>query len=328
MGYLRFWLAVNVLLYHAWHSVFYTTGYLSVFCFFAISGYLITHICNQVYGPDANGYWRFFVNRSLRIYPNYLACLLISWGLFMLAAPGDELPQNLPVSTTDWLRNIFIVGLDNYEPRVIGAAWSLSVELIYYVIMVLVLARHRIVAHLFLIVTGLKLFTGFDIPWFSSQFNLLLEYGFYFSLGIVGYFHADWLVEHIKKYWLLTVSFAVFWHYFIPHIAWPPFYYEIGVIVCMPLILVCTQYRGREGSFDDVIGKLSYPLFLIHSAVIFVLMNKGFSAPVKTENIADNIWFIAAALAGSVAISLLLYWGIERPIENIRKSVRPRRVYV
>jgi len=88
MGYLRFWLAANVVFFHGWYEVFYTTGLLSVYCFFAISGFLITRICNETYALSFAGQSRFFLNRLLRIYPLYFVSLAFSTLIIYAASSG------------------------------------------------------------------------------------------------------------------------------------------------------------------------------------------------------------------------------------------------
>jgi len=227
----------------------------------------------------------------------------------------------MPTDATSWFRNIIVVWLDTYGQRVIGTAWSLSVELIYYVAMALFLARYRRLAYFFFVASGVKIFIGYDFEQIDPQVDRLFSFGFYFSLGIVGYFHRAQIVPKLKNYILPLICVAVFWHYFIPFIAWPPFYYPLGVVVCLPVILLCSLDRSKNGSLDDVLGRLSYPVFLMQSAVLYALKQVIFEEPEGAEHIV----FLGLALGISALIAYGFHRGVELPIEKYRKKIRPQK---
>ena len=52
-------------------------GAYAVFCFYMMSGYLMSKIINEVY-IDKSGPFRYMANRLLRIYPLYLTVLLLT----------------------------------------------------------------------------------------------------------------------------------------------------------------------------------------------------------------------------------------------------------
>jgi len=145
-------------------------GSYAVFAFYILSGYLMAHVLTDVYGFSPVGTSRFLANRILRIYSPYLAVLLMSIAIFfsIKSIPAEFYFSQHPKTLSDWLKNIFIFGLKPMSvipvPRLVGVAWTLYVELFYYLAMALFLARHRILI----------------IAWFS--FSLLLT----FYLGNTG----------------------------------------------------------------------------------------------------------------------------------------------
>src|SRR5436305_1931213 len=78
MGYLRFYLATSVFVWHfasRWTGTF-MFSFTAVFCFFIISGFYMSLILNGPYRTA--GLRAFYFNRALRLYPTYLAALLVA----------------------------------------------------------------------------------------------------------------------------------------------------------------------------------------------------------------------------------------------------------
>ncbi|WP_430395341.1 acyltransferase family protein [Ferrovibrio sp.] len=167
MGSIRFLLAISVLVHHSRSSLFgfdFVGGPLGVELFFVISGFYIALILNEKY-DFPGGLWAYGSNRALRIYPLYL----LVFGVAVFAAPFFSASKALVVTTyyahDNWanlplwsktyvgLSSLFLfgqevshfVGVDadggvkfklfglngNF---LIAPAWSLSVELTFYVL--------------------------------------------------------------------------------------------------------------------------------------------------------------------------------------------------
>src|SRR5262249_8406845 len=110
-------------------------GQLGVHLFFAISGFLITSLMireRMQYGRVSLA--KFYMRRSLRIFPLYYATILV-YVLLVLSleqnsAAGREFFHNLPAFctyTTNWF-----VRLTSGERVVFYFAWSLAVEEQFY----------------------------------------------------------------------------------------------------------------------------------------------------------------------------------------------------
>ena len=79
---------------------------------------------------------------------------------------------------------------------------------------------------------------------------------------------------------------------------------------------VARNVRAPDTPFDRHLGNLSFPLYLSHYAVIRILgdLEGGLSGP------ADKILVIVVALA----ISILIYVVIDRPLERMRSIATGR----
>ena len=149
-GILRLTLAFIVVLFH-YFPTGPMPGRIAVFCFYFISGYLVTRIVNERY-TGAGGLGRFAVNRFLRLYPTYLCVLafsLLVMRLLTLGGAGGILEANdmaLPATAGAWLRQFTIVGLTQwggnlYPARLVPVGFSLAIELVHYVLIALLLGR-------------------------------------------------------------------------------------------------------------------------------------------------------------------------------------------
>src|SRR4051794_25075595 len=169
MGIFRLLLALAVVILHAGtiNGYFLLTAAEAVQIFFVISGFYMALILNEKYlGP---GSFRLFIsNRFLRIFPTYWCVLvigLIAW-LISAALTGDAGPlsvyrqvSNIPALILLHLGNLFLIGQDwvlflgidannplfvsksfwlldqpLYKFQVIPPAWSLSIELCFYLV--------------------------------------------------------------------------------------------------------------------------------------------------------------------------------------------------
>ena len=148
LGLFRYLLALLVTLSHLWSGFAGWSGVMAVFCFYLISGYLMTSVLHESYGFTARGGQRYALNRFLRIFPTYWAVLLLSFLIVSWipkAAFMTNFKLSMPLAASDWLPNLFIVGLlDGPYKVLVPPAWSLDVELVFYLLMALGLSRSKL----------------------------------------------------------------------------------------------------------------------------------------------------------------------------------------
>lgn len=118
----------------------FSAGSLAVYVFFAISGFLVA--ASLLRNP---GLWRYGRNRFKRLYPAYLACLLLT--VFLLGPAFTTLPlrdyfgagsgawahllENLNPVTLSWQLPGVFAG-NPYPHAVNGSLWSLGLEVRWY----------------------------------------------------------------------------------------------------------------------------------------------------------------------------------------------------
>ncbi|MGD0536468.1 MAG: acyltransferase [Verrucomicrobiota bacterium] len=314
-----------------------TLGWGGVAVFFAVSGFCI-HLSFARSRAGGHPMMVFFVRRTFRIYPPYLAALL----LFALAFPGIRLTFTKPDDTWQFFSHLFMV--HNLDPATFfginSAFWSLAVEvqlyLIYPVLLWLV-ARLGWTATLILLGVvegGLRLLHGLDVTGLTAILpeclvNSPLFYWFSWSIGAA---LADaWEKKRIPAFPRNSVAFAL-----------------VAVVVCdwikplsafaFPLFSLATIFVIGRTLQNDVAstecprwlkhlnqaGVYSYSIYLLHQPLIRVgkiplkLLPHVFFPPIVVLGLCCLSWILVFLLA-----RLMFRW-IEQPGIRLGKLVLKR----
>lgn len=353
---LRFVLSSAVIMSHLWADAFGSSGSYSVTGFYVVSGYVITKVLNERYWRIDNGFKKFWLNRFLRLYPTYVASALIGLmaaSIFPEAAAALGIGLVLPASDAGrawlaqsgfdpaltpliWLVNVTIVGVQSpfiwtapiaFSPN----AWSISVELFFYLVLSLGAARSYaqgkfratavgFVGVLFSVI-GLRAVGALTYPDLAPVmrvndwmlfYKTFLGWTFFFAAGSAAYF----VDKALWPAWVRPVAFAA--------ALAGPFVYANTVHVMIALRFV---YGGVVAfalavNRDDIrsplarfLGDLSYPMFLTHwpaAALVGGMFGIAKNSPEA----------LATTFALTIAISSALVLLIERPIERLRAKYR------
>lgn len=329
---LRFFLAFNVVLFHLWNAVAPGAGPVAVLGFFFTSGFLITQIVQEIYTMPARA-WPFLLNRSLRIYPQYLAALAL--GLLAIHLyPGVAYHLNSylrwPQNAAEWLPQLAIFGLIDSGVRVLPATWTLGTELYFYLLIGLVTARSRRAAlALGLVSLPVGALCALKILPFEF-YGSPIGNGFVFALGSIGYFYRD-AVRIGSGTFVLACAAYLANLYLVPALEQTdvdaanlagsvlPFW-----VIVLFLVQHEVGHRTRLARVASVIGKIAYPMFLLHWAVGVVLSAWLFHglASFDMHGLREGARYFAAMFTGVLVCSLLFYVLIDQPIERYRRRVR------
>ncbi len=329
----RFLLAFNVVIFHIWNQVAPGAGPVAVLAFFYISGYLITQITQEVYAsPSQIG--AFFLNRFLRIYPQYLGAVmlgLVSIYCFPETAYGIHSNLSWPEGAAEWIPQFAIFGLYGADVRVLPAAWSLSTELYYYLLIGLLTGRSKKLAvALFAVSLPVGVLCALKILPFDF-YGHPLGNGFAFAFGSLTYFYRD-------AFSFTRAQFAIACAAYGLHTFAVPLLIEDGLddanlaasLLPFSLILVYIVHHDiknrRIAAWANVLGKLAYPLFLTHWAACVFASQLFFDGRANRDSgtIAKSAVYFLAVLAAALLISGLFYQLIDKPVERIRRNIRLR----
>ncbi len=361
MGLLRVLLALAVLFEHTGGIGGYTMigGPLAVQCFFIISGFYMGLVLNERYDRPALNR-AFYVNRALRIYGIYLFFLAIHVGLFaLLQARGIETPlanygqDRIPVIERVGLGllNITVIGQELpvwlrvsdghlvWSSRFLGSggdevfhfmmipmAWSLSLELTFYLIAPFIARRP---AGQIAAIAGLSLlarivaalFGWVDDPWSHRFFPFELAL---FLAGVLAYKgwaanKARWESGRARILALLVPAAILAWPLYLGNWSQDVFFTppRLALLVLVAVGLPAIHGWSRHNQRDRAVGELSFPVYLDH-LLVFSLIGV---IPVLKAN--PTLWTLATA-AVSMALAWLVVRMVDSRIEQFRRSLARR----
>jgi peptidoglycan/LPS O-acetylase OafA/YrhL len=329
----RFFLASNVVEFHLWNSLARGAGPVAVMAFFYLSGYVITQIVQEVY-TTAKRAGSFLLNRFLRIYPQYIVAVLLSLvAVYFYPEVTDHINDYMswPDGWAEWIPQFAIFGLYDSKVRLLPATWSLSTELYYYLLIGLVTGHsRRLTVALFLVSLPVGALCALHVLPFDF-YGHPIGNGFVFAFGSMTYFYRNSL--RVSRPLLAIACAAYLLHtYAIPLLG----DYDLsdgdiaGSLVSFSVIivyLVQNDFKGeRIVSFANLLGKLSYPMFLTHWTVcVFVsALFFGGRASYDAVTFLDGAIYFLSMFVAVMACSGLFYQFVDKPVERIRRAVRSR----
>jgi peptidoglycan/LPS O-acetylase OafA/YrhL len=130
-GQFRFLLAFLVLMYHSLE--FFPLGHYAVYVFFLLSGYWIFKMYEEKYQHYKNAYLVYIRSRLMRLMFVYWLILSIAIAVFFLKSYllNNHNWQGFSV-TEIFIKNILVLGLNSSPIIFITTAWSLEVEIQFY----------------------------------------------------------------------------------------------------------------------------------------------------------------------------------------------------
>jgi peptidoglycan/LPS O-acetylase OafA/YrhL len=331
-----------------------TGAAVSVQCFYIISGFLIALILNEKYvGPDGRSL--FYGNRFLRIFPLYwiflvlefivclagyvaahrgaLAVWLDNWSLLTTANAAFLILTNLLLfgqdctlflrlggSGLEWRTQFHLSDPGVFDFMFVPQAWSLSLELVFYLIAPFIVRRSVwsigliaaacLAARIAGYVMGLK-----NDPWSYRFFPFELSA---FLVGVLSY-RIGQRLKGIHLHGIAKVSaFGI-----IPAIILFPLYdpgaeifftaSRIGLYVYLIAALPVLYRLTKDADLDRIAGNLSYPVYLCHLIPVQLIQGSGVLAP----HAAARAALVAAA---SVALAAVATRFVEIPIDKFRQS--------
>ncbi|MBN8969674.1 MAG: acyltransferase [Rhizobiales bacterium] len=340
MGLLRVFLALAVVAAHQpppTGLLRFVGGQMAVEIFFVISGFYMQMVMASGRYVTARD---FYISRALRIFPAYW---LIA-GVVLLASPGwlDRVTQlglgpsvllllsnailllqdtTLFLSgnggTLSFTANVFADPLPLHWYLLVPVAWTLALELYFYMLVPLLAKRSdRFLITLIAITTIARIVTylaGLNSdPWTYRFFPF--EIALFLCGMLAQRFHArtDWQSFPREKLsrigWICLAVFCLSGPFRASRTA--IFLLAMAWTFAIPYIFELT----RRSRIDRIIGELSYPVYLVHVPLLYLVMPHLKQAFPVLGIIPD--YFVLAAL--SLATAFAIWWLIDRPIDHLR----------
>jgi len=316
VGAYRLLLAMLVAISHMGVQVAgFNPGVVAVISFLIISGFVMTSLIDRNYN-SLRQVPLFYLDRALRLYPQFLLYFVISALVIHFLLPGT--PPAAALTLHNILGSLLIVPMGFYMyglnlPDILPPAWSLGLEMCFYlVIPFLIIFNARgwaFAASLLVFLVAMAGYINTDL----YGYRLLPGVLFIFLCGSYLYRASS---KGVMVVWA-TLVMAVLLCLAITSSVLPrlPFNTEValGLAVGIPAVYLLSQRRYHR--LDDFLGNLSYGVFLNHFVVIYGLRAFAWPADYTTSS-------ISVVLLLSVGLSIVSYYYVERPALKLRHAFR------
>lgn len=333
-------------------------GSLGVIFFFVLSGFLITYILvHEKINAGRIHLLKFFIRRSLRIWPLYLLMVFVAFkvpysfadkiGMHMVG--GGYLP--------DWkysftfLENYKMLLCDNF-PRTtpLPVFWSLCIEEHFYLIWMCVLffipikrLKYFFIISIFIGIISRWVETKTSVNTMISSNDIFTNIDLFSTGALLGLAVAknQKLVKTtitgihtaIKTGYLLIVLLAILfhnqifpWENLINRIISQSFYGLLFTGVIAVFINGDSKFRIPDKNFFSQLGQISYGLYVFHILSIHLLFQYFLQHQILIDDSIKLGTFILITFLSTYIISLLSYHSFEKPFLLLREKIKFKEI--
>jgi peptidoglycan/LPS O-acetylase OafA/YrhL len=319
-GAFRLVLALAVFLHHTTN---FNIGLPAVLIFFVLSGYWVATMWAQIYSKTSWAYFTYLTSRIWRVAPVFALCSAISWAL--LVERGGA-PDGVGSLTHQIFSNIMILGYNSLSFQANIPAWSLDMEMQFYLVapVVVFLVSRSMVALLIC-----ALFTLFS-QWIGGS-TTVAPFLYFFGIGVAsasrGIKPARWLAYGSLVSTIAVLLFCALWlvkgvMLAAPHqgplLAFGSTTSFLIALMMTPWALYTTRQKGVSN--DRMFGDLSYIFYLLHWSVLGALRT-------GEGSYLERIVTCSEALVIILAASYVIWRLFDHPINKWRSAwVSGRRI--
>lgn len=323
-GFFRLCLALVVVVQHFSRL---SLGDAAVCLFFVLSGYWIFVMWEKQYTHARHRYFTFIVSRFWRIVPTFLLCSAITFAMY---------PQLIPTEYAAIASSLFVIGYRNLAQLPIVPAWSLDVELQFYIIFpILYLLFHKVDRRAAVAALACWAVASVAILYFRSGAVMTEPLPQILVLFMIGAAAARWRWVPPRALVLASLGAVIGMLALgasVPalrdmilggsnagaNFVYNPVFNLILALAAVPLAISTVHVKSRK--LDRAFGDLSYIVYLMHWPA-FIFVHNHFGSLPPLQRLPYAVLAIGAVLLGSVVIWLL--W--DRPINRARHAwVRSR----
>ncbi|MFZ1773967.1 MAG: acyltransferase [Rhizobiaceae bacterium] len=293
--------------------------YLGVNLFFLISGFVIT------WSAEGRSWTDFAIARFARLYPGHVAAMSVTFTVCLLAAHPA-----FPVNSTGYLANLTMAAPLFGQPFMDGVYWTILLEIIFYFWVALLILSGLFERGLVAIVAvwlALSMANEFVIESGALRLVFLTEYAGYFAGGML----ARHMMVHGRQSETVLMAIAAFLvSSNTMHVSrdWMLGHYGEAAgngELLVANLLVHGLFFGalwldrfaRPSKWLLLAGALTYPLYLLHQNIGYILI--GALAPALGRHVA-----LAMALGAAIALSWLIVRFVEQPLAAPLKAALRR----
>ncbi|MCC3152698.1 acyltransferase [Hymenobacter sp. BT770] len=295
-------------------------GFLGVELFFLISGYVV------LLSARGKTVRQFLLARVTRLYPAFwTACtltflVLLGWG----AGTGAvSMPAGLRADAGRYVYNMTMLHEFLGAWPLDGVYWSLTVELTFYFLVSLLLA-YRLLPHVDWVLAGWLAYTawvGFG-PMTATPFERLFfpRYAPFFAAGMLFSLLQPPAGRTWFRYALLLAAYGLALHqtFYRAIEQTSAFHDDVSRKVCLVVVTGCFLLMGGVAfrwlnlsrfSWLTSLGALTYPLYLLHGNIGFVVFH-------RLGPSTNKYALVGSTLAAMLVASYLLHVWVEQPLRR------------
>jgi len=309
--------AISVMLFHFTYgynhndtNYLFHKGFMGVELFFVISGFVIFMTLQNT---KTTG--QFAVSRFARLYPAYWFSVLLSFVLFSIPFIfNNQIQPSFHVS--EIFIPQFLINLTMFQSyfgieHIDGAYWTLSVELFFYIVMLIVFASKKmkyieIVGWIYILLLFI------DHRFLKIAHLDYMRYGLYFLVGILYYniYKEGLQWKKVSQYFLIFVTLYLNLHYFYHDNI------ERSIVVLIYGVFALLSFHKLEWFRFPIfvfLGQISYSTYLLHENIGSICFN------ILSLIGIENLW--VKILITAFVVIMLAYFSF-RLFENIvRKQI-------
>ncbi len=295
-----------------WLATLAQHGHLGVYLFFMISGFVILMTARD----DLPA---FLISRASRLYPAFWACCTLTFlAIVALGAP------RFTASIWRYVANLSMLGEFIGVANIDGVYWSIFVEIRFYLLVAILIAFKQIknIERFMWAWLGLVLLEAFW-PTPVIQRIFITAHAPFFVAGAVfyGVFEHGWKLGRAA---MLGVCLALSTHHVLAGLDGFNTYYNTfespwitaGMILAFYALMTAVSMRktgwvGRQNW--TTLGALTYPLYLLHQNVSYILFNHLYPA-LNPHLVFWSVFFSMLLMAH------LIHIGVERPLGQLIRN--------
>jgi exopolysaccharide production protein ExoZ len=309
-------------------GLFAPMGRAGVDLFFVLSGFIIYYV-HYTYIGNPRRLRNYGIRRLARIYPTFWVALAIVTVAALIYHPSQVVGDDASIGL---LRSALLLPITNPDQsNIVGVAWTLSHELLFYMLFGLLILSRRV---------GVAVFAVWCIALLAARFFSELAPPLNFLLHVknleflMGMMVAKLLLETTRRagWWTMASGAALFVATAVVELrggydfleSWPTLFYGAAAAL-MIFALASLEEEHRIVRIPHALvftGAASYSIYLIHFTLVVGLVKAVHSAGLTERLPALLLFFVIAASA--TAGGVILYLAVERRLVKFAQRLVAR----